>query len=993
MEIQIPSKLQFFLKEKSRFKCVYGGRGSGKSESIARSLIVKSLLAEERILCAREFQISIADSVHKLLTDVIYAHGLDSMFEITKASIKSCKGSEFIFKGIRNNINEIKSLQGISICWCFIAGTLIDGKNIEEIREGDFVNSFNHQIGRIEKRKVLKTMKREAPEQLYKLLTSYGLQSTIGTSEHPIYVKNKGYISLSEIVKGDIVYAIKKESATRSSLFRWLRGINTNRYKRSSPKIRKEWGDKLLGLRKKSNIKADVRKKSDGQPRIKEEAREEIPHALNGGCWQWSWLSRATESLSKEVRAWLVDRIGNSNWLLLWRQRIANQLQDRCGEYLFWNSNRDRWSLTQGVEEQRRGRKEGYVLTEQRVESVEIQEFSSDERSGLSDGGDYVYNFEVEGNNNYFANGLLVHNCEEAQKVSENSWDVLIPTIRKKESEIWVSFNPDVKDDATYRRFVENKPEDCISVLCNYYDNPFFQNTELLREMEYDKQFRPEVYQNKWLGKNKQNSEALIFKNKYEVKDFETPDLKDVFENRFFYGVDWGFACLKGDTLIKTNEGEKQIQNIKVGDYVLTREGYKQVVHFINKGKKDVYELDFGFKNPIIATGDHLIYTLNGWKRVDELKAKETVCITELNLTAKFIKNILKVKCLITVVKLRATRIKRHLFCTGISGNRFMVKSRMEWLFITLMKIKRITTLPILLAYRLLSTQKYTFLKKSGLCQKRDYPKSVKNMATQSKTGKIDELNQCKLPKNALQTANSVIQKLFPLMFTKSFAMLNAEKKQTLWKMKKNIVARFVKVNLWLQRIAEEKPVLKSVQINLRKLKEKSEVFDITVENGEFFANGMLVHNCDPSALVRCFIQDECLFIDYEAGGIEIEMQEIKSRIFDKVPDSDKWNLYADCARPETIAYCRRLGYKIEPAPKWGGSVEDGIEYLKSFKKIIIHPRCKQIIEEMGFYSFKTDRITGEPLPIIIDKYNHYIDALRYSLSKYIKKNKQIISF
>ena len=105
MEIQIPSKLQFFLKEKSRFKCVYGGRGSAKSESVARSLIVKSLQAEERILCAREFQISIADSVHKLLTDVIYAHGLDSMFEITKASIKSCKGSEFIFKGIRNNIS------------------------------------------------------------------------------------------------------------------------------------------------------------------------------------------------------------------------------------------------------------------------------------------------------------------------------------------------------------------------------------------------------------------------------------------------------------------------------------------------------------------------------------------------------------------------------------------------------------------------------------------------------------------------------------------------------------------------------------------------------------------------------------------------------------------------------------------------------------------------------------------------------------------------
>lgn len=144
----------------------------------------------------------------------------------------------------------------------------------------------------------------------------------------------------------------------------------------------------------------------------------------------------------------------------------------------------------------------------------------------------------------------------------------------------------------------------------------------------------------------------------------------------------------------------------------------------------------------------------------------------------------------------------------------------------------------------------------------------------------------------------------------------------------------------------------------------------------------------DPSAFVRCFIQDKCLFIDYEAGGVNIQMQEMKSYILDIIPDSKKWRIFGDNSRPETIAYIKREGYNIESCDKWKGSVEDGITYLKSFRKIIIHPRCTEIIKEMGLYSYKVDRISGKPLPILLDKYNHYIDALRYSLNEYIKPTK-----
>ena len=275
---------------------------------------------------------------------------------------------------------------------------------------------------------------------------------------------------------------------------------------------------------------------------------------------------------------------------------------------------------------------------------------------------------------------------EEAEKVSSTSWDYLTPTIRNPESEIWVSFNPNQREDPTYQMFVEKPLPDSICVKVNYYDNPYFEDTPLLKEMLYDKENNPELYQNKWEGNIKQVSDAVIFKDKFVYRDFETP--KNIFQNRFFYGIDWGFSN-------------------------------------------------------------------------------------------------------------------------------------------------------------------------------------------------------------------------------------------------------------------------------------------------------------DPLAIIRCCISDNELYIDYEAGGVGIEMEQYTSLI-DTIPDSKKWIIYADNARPESISYVRRQGYNIVACEKGKGSVEDGIAYLRDFKMINIHTRCKQLYNEMCLYSYKVDRITNEPLITPIDKYNHYIDALRYSLSPYIKKKAKI---
>ncbi len=125
---------------------------------------------------------------------------------------------------------------------------------------------------------------------------------------------------------------------------------------------------------------------------------------------------------------------------------------------------------------------------------------------------------------------------EEAEKVSDESWDVLIPTIRKPNSEIWISFNPHSADDATYRRFILNTPDNAIVKKVNYWDNPFFPDV-LREEMEYMRRVDYERYRHIWEGECITFSDAQVFKNKFETDILDTQGCDEV-----YYGCDWGFS-------------------------------------------------------------------------------------------------------------------------------------------------------------------------------------------------------------------------------------------------------------------------------------------------------------------------------------------------------------------------------------------------------------------------------------------------------------------
>ncbi len=132
----------------------------------------------------------------------------------------------------------------------------------------------------------------------------------------------------------------------------------------------------------------------------------------------------------------------------------------------------------------------------------------------------------------------------------------------------------------------------------------------------------------------------------------------------------------------------------------------------------------------------------------------------------------------------------------------------------------------------------------------------------------------------------------------------------------------------------------------------------------------------DPTVLVRCHIVGRKLFIDHEAYMVGCEITATPD-LFMTVPEAEKWPIVADSARPETISHMRRNGFpKIMPAVKGPKSLQEGIEWLKSYE-IIVHPRCKHAIDELTLYSYKTDPLTGQVLPVLQDTKNHVIDALR----------------
>ena len=517
-------------------------------------------------------------------------------------------------------------------------------------------------------------------------------------------------------------------------------------------------------------------------------------------------------------------------------------------------------------------------------------------------------------------------------------------------------------------RYFENNT---ISILkTTYLDNPFLADEDIdALENESDPYFKDVYTYGNWgvLGET-------IFRN-YKSLDFDCSKF-----DRVVAGIDWGFACLSGDSIVSTDKGGIPIKNIKVGDSVLTRDGYKKVTMFKNNGYKDVFVIDFGYRNSIIATADHKIYTKDGWKRVDELNKVETICVKQLSLMGKFIKGILKASTPITFI---IKQIIKAISCIGIFGNSITEKSKKVMLSIIKIATLLIIILITLFVLPLVNIVRFIIMINLGLSQKKNQKEHEKRTDIQKIIGKKEGKSPWQ-PLKAEEVIVKSVEKLSKyLMFIRNTVVRIVERKLIPGQVKKNMYAKFVAINSWLHRITSEKLVHKSVHINLHKIKDKIEVFDISVENHEFVANGILVHNCDPFAFNKVYYDKKKseLYIwgeVHEVGATDKSMMEMLK--YEK-----QTYITADSSEPKTIDLWNSEGFFIEPAKKGAGSIESGIKFLQSLT-IYIHTDSPKTLLEFQTYQWQVDK-DGNVKKRPVDKNNHHIDAIRYAIENEIVDN------
>lgn len=153
-----------------------------------------------------------------------------------------------------------------------------------------------------------------------------------------------------------------------------------------------------------------------------------------------------------------------------------------------------------------------------------------------------------------------------------------------------------------------------------------------------------------------------------------------------------------------------------------------------------------------------------------------------------------------------------------------------------------------------------------------------------------------------------------------------------------------------------------------------------TPANASFLFGADWGFSVDPTVLIRCFIVGRTLYIDREVYTVGCEIDRTPA-LFDKIPGARKHAITADSARPETISYMQRNGFpRMRAAIKGPGSVEDGVEFLKSYD-IVIHPdHCPHACDEFRLYSYEVDKKTGEVTVKLSEVKNHTIDSARYAV-------------
>lgn len=363
-----------------------------------------------------------------------------------------------------------KRFQIIHVDECFPAGTLIDGIPIEKINVGDEVSSFNHHTNSIEKRKVISVFEKRNNSLLFELTFTNGQKFTC-TANHPIFTKKYGYILAEEMyyayhcskmmcygkTMSNILFKLfavweticsktrskslqilfgrlqdeiqKKENGTFASHLQRVWGFGNGRnsrkkniHKLSSSELcllfhKMQKGEFLShGLGYNVQNKQKIRFGQDEEKQSNVDARNQrendCQHARKNIFS--SWRKRRTNKTTVDTSS--IDRTSNgiccnNSNASFFRKIFAKLLQSRFGLSRSKTINRSGWTNSRSQKMEVLGQTKNGSFEFVRLDSIKIQKQRSRRKSSESSEENYVYNIEVEKNNNYFANSILVHNC------------------------------------------------------------------------------------------------------------------------------------------------------------------------------------------------------------------------------------------------------------------------------------------------------------------------------------------------------------------------------------------------------------------------------------------------------------------------------------------------------------------------------------------------------------------------------------------------------
>ncbi len=631
-----------------------------------------------------------------------------------------------------------------------------------------------------------------------------------------------------------------------------------------------------------------------------------------------------------------------------------------------------------------------------------------------------VYDLEVEDAHEFFANGILVHNCSFVDELDELDTQTAMAVVKsindRTRQQIegmrscFIMFTTSSQGlKGTYQTVMHFNKSNIGYVLirARTKDNIYLP-PDYIKNMYsiYNEKERDCLLEGKFVSIDS----GLIFPD-YDPKNNKLDnDLYDFVRNNPEYPVYIGqdFNCMQGDVLIDTLRGKVKIKNIKKDDYVLTRKGYKKVLHKVCKGIKMVQD----FNNGLVGTHDHIAITPQG--EVELCKAKQFYCLKEqstesLKEERKALLKLLKLKKLllkegnttgihkdVRSADTIFTQVKEH--CIEIYTRNILDKYGKE-IISTIKTESMITDLKILKKFLLKNTQKNISLKKMVSMlklQRKDY----QNIICQKKVDK-NTVRHLK----TLGRKENIIVLLFALIVTNSLKQksellkdVKNAKRSGIFIEKENAIKVLKELVLFVENTLQEQ-VQQNIVKNTKIIgkdqigKERfSKVYDIEVEDAhEFYANNILVHNCFGNNAVAFTVIDNSIIAikDYEFPDIrrapEVFRYDFPENRIVWVPDMTYEKHFSEFKKELRIFKIDLALRKCNPLV---GDRNFACNKLFVAQRLFICPMCKGL--ETTLLTWQKDPRTGQPYKGGKGAPDHKGDCLGYVVHYLLSWKKEL---